>query len=157
MCIKPPFTDSLETFARNRPSDCEKGFDIVIANPPYVDIKGMPPSEVRTYFNKFSTAEKRINLYSLFIEFGYSLLSTKGILCYINPNSLLVNESYEKLRKKIVSDVVQIIKLPDAIFKQAIVETMILLLVRGNNSDSIKGLYFNSSFASDLGRRSGKV
>ena len=141
----------------NRPSDCEKGFDIVIANPPYVDIKGMPPSEVRTYFNKFSTAEKRINLYSLFIEFGYSLLSTKGILCYINPNSLLVNESYEKLRKKIVSDVVQIIKLPDAIFKQAIVETMILLLVRGNNSDSIKGLYFKNNEKTTLNNLRFKV
>ena len=129
----------------NRPSDCEKGFDIVIANPPYVDIKGMPQNEVRTYFNRFSTAEKRINLYALFIEFGFSLLSPNGILCYINPNSLLVNESYKKLREKIIDDVAQVIKLPDAIFKQAIVETMILLLIKGCNEDSIKGLYFKNN------------
>ena len=117
----------------------------MIANPPYVDIKGMPQNEVRTYFKKFSTAEKRINLYSLFIEFGYSLLCARGILCYINPNSLLVNESYKKLREMIIHDVVQIIKLPDAIFKQAIVETMIVLLIKGQDSDSIKGQYFKNN------------
>lgn len=74
------------------------GFDVVIGNPPYVDIKGMDPTLVKSLFLSFSTAENRINLYSLFIEKGYSLIKKGGILAFINPNSMLMNSLYEKLR-----------------------------------------------------------
>jgi len=43
------------------------GFDIVIANPPYVDIKQLKEEVVDLIFEKFTTAENRINLYSIFI------------------------------------------------------------------------------------------
>ena len=46
-----------------------------------------------------------MNLYAVFIEKGLSLINSNGILCYINPNSLLMNESYTKLRKMLVDNV----------------------------------------------------
>lgn len=106
----------------------KEGFDIVIGNPPYVDVKSLPSDDVNLYFRLFETTENRINLYSIFIERCLNLMSSKGLLCFINPNSILINESYEKIRKKIISQVTQIIKLPDNVFNAATVETIILLL-----------------------------
>lgn len=102
-----------------------EGFDIVIGNPPYVDIKELPSSDVKLYFNLFKTASNRINLYSIFIEKGYYLCCKGGVLSYINPNSMLVNESYLETRKLIVDDIELVIKLPDNVFHSAKVETII--------------------------------
>lgn len=121
------------------------GFDIVIGNPPYIDIKGLPKNDVRTYFNIFETTENRINLYSIFIEKGYKLCSDQGSLCYINPNSVLMNESYLKIRKFIFDSVVQIIKLPDNVFQSASVETIILLLSKNSiNNRNVYSYCFNN-------------
>jgi hypothetical protein len=119
-----------------------EGFDIVIGNPPYVDIKNLPKESVRLFFNKYKTAENRINLYSIFIELGMSLLKKDGYLIYINPNSLLVNESYKKIRNHIIDGVEKIIKLPDSVFKTAIVETIILLISKSLSEKNILGKYF---------------
>lgn len=121
------------------------GFDIVIGNPPYVDIKGLPKDSVEIYFKIFQTAENRINLYSIFIEKGFSLVKNSGILSFINPNSILINESYRKIRKHIVDGVQKIIKLPDAIFSTATVETIIIFIAKNSNSDYIQGAYFANS------------
>lgn len=123
----------------------DDGFDIVIGNPPYVDIKGLPKDDVKLYFKLFSTAENRINLYSIFIEKGVSLLSDRGGLCYINPNSILINESYKKIRKLIVNEVDCIVKLPDSVFETATVETIIILIGKTSNPNFVKGLYFKNS------------
>ena len=121
------------------------GFDIIIGNPPYVDIKSLPIDDVRLYFTLFETTENRINLYSIFIEKGVSLLSTNGILCYINPNSILMNESYFKVRSLIINYVDTIIKLPDTVFESATVETIILLLMRNNSNPEVKGACFKKN------------
>jgi hypothetical protein len=101
------------------------GFDVIIGNPPYVDIKQLPNKQVDYFFKTYSTTENRINLYSIFIEKSIELLSENGYLAFINPNSLLVNSSYLKLRQLIIDGVFLIIKLPDGVFEDASVETII--------------------------------
>ncbi len=93
------------------------GFDVVVGNPPYVDIKSLNPLEVKYYFKRFLTTENRINLYSIFIEKGMEILSENGILSFINPNSMLMNESYNKLRNLIFFKLTHIVKLPDNVFE----------------------------------------
>lgn len=134
-----PFFDSDWMFG------VKDGFDIVIGNPPYIDIKGLPIKDVKLYFNLYKTTENRINLYSIFIEKGTNLLSFNGVLCYINPNSILINESYLKIRKYIINHVDTIIKLPDTVFESATVETIILLLKKNNGSKKIRGAYFKKN------------
>ncbi|MBN8459664.1 MAG: N-6 DNA methylase [Verrucomicrobia bacterium] len=103
------------------------GFDIVIANPPYYDVKGMDPTLKKEIFRRFATSENRINLFSTFIDLGFgTLMSESGNLAFVIPNSLLHNESYSKIRTKICGKVSQIIKLPDDIFPEATVETILL-------------------------------
>lgn len=126
------------------------GFDIVIGNPPYVDIKALEPEVVKTLFKLYSTAINRINLYSVFIEKAYSLLNKEGTLAFIVPNSLLVNDSYAKIRKHIVKDLQQLIKLPDSIFENAIVETIILLVNRGVSTDAVESLFFKNNDITNL-------
>jgi len=109
------------------------GFDIVIGNPPYVDIKALEPKIVKELFNCYSTAENRINLYSLFIEKGYKLLNKNGILSFINPNSILTNSSYFKIRSLLINDLSKIIKLPDDVFPDAKVETIIFQVQKNSN------------------------
>jgi len=109
------------------------GFDVVIGNPPYVDIKALEPKIVKELFNCYSTAENRINLYSLFIEKGYKLLNKNGILSFINPNSILTNSSYFKIRSLLINDLSKIIKLPDDVFPDAKVETIIFQVQKNSN------------------------
>ena len=101
------------------------GFDVIIGNPPYVDIKALDNDLVKALFEKYETTENRINLYSIFIEKGYEILKKYGFLSFINPNSILVNSSYTKIRKMLLDDMTTIIKLPDDVFEDATVETII--------------------------------
>lgn len=65
------------------------GFDIVIGNPPWVDLKGHPPDLKAYYFKKYQSTENRINLYAIFVERGINLLNQHGIFGVIIPNSIL--------------------------------------------------------------------
>ncbi|MBN1184212.1 MAG: N-6 DNA methylase [Bacteroidales bacterium] len=120
------------------------GFDIVIANPPYVDIKSLPPDFVNVLFKNFITSENRINLYSVFIEKGWELANKRGNLCYINPNSLLLNSSYKKVRNLLINNLSKIIKLPDNIFINAIVETIIIQAQKDRVSEYTLGAFYKN-------------
>ena len=121
------------------------GFDVIIGNPPYVDIKGLDALIVKELFKKYSTAENRINLYSIFIEKGYYITKNKGILSFINPNSILINSSYTKIRKMLVSDMTKIIKLPDDVFEDATVETIIFQFQKNSNINSLEAIVYNKN------------
>lgn len=106
------------------------GFDCVIGNPPYVDLKGHPAELVKYYFKKFLSTENRINLYSIFVEKSLDILSDKGIFGFIIPNSLLYQSSYEQMRKIILNDwnVDSIVRLPDNVFHGVKAETIIITI-----------------------------
>ncbi|HCY43344.1 MAG TPA: restriction endonuclease subunit M [Prolixibacteraceae bacterium] len=113
------------------------GFDVVIGNPPYVDIKALPNEMVVSLFKNYTTAENRINLYSIFIEKAVSILKPEGFLSFINPNSMLLNSSYQKLRTLIADGLKEIVKLPDDVFPDAKVETIILLFRNGKRIENV--------------------
>lgn len=67
--------------------DIKNGFDIVIGNPPYVQLQKDGGKLAKLYQPyKYETFEKTGDLYSLFYEKGTSLLNEKGFLCYITSN-----------------------------------------------------------------------
>ena len=127
------------------------GFDVVIGNPPYVDIKQMESTQASYLFANYATSENRINLYAAFIEKGYELVKDKGYLSYINPNSMLLNSSYTKLRKLIIDDLYDLVKLPDNVFSAAKVETIIYGLQKGVKTDEMTAaIYSNSDVISEV-------
>jgi len=107
----------------------EGGFDIIIGNPPYVDIKQLEPKLVKYFFRQYSTIENRMNLYSTFIEKAFYLLKQDGYFSFIIPNSILYNESYRKIRKLLINEttITNIVRLPDNVFSGVKIETIILV------------------------------
>ena len=75
------------------------GFDIVIANPPYVQLQkenGKLANELKD--QGYETFVRNGDIYCIFYEKGLSLLKEKGILCYITSNKWMRAGYGEKLR-----------------------------------------------------------
>ena len=78
------------------------GFDAVIGNPPYLRIQGLTENyntQLEYYSKLYKSAVKRYDLYLLFIERGYSLLSKAGLLGYICPNKFVNSDFGSGLRE----------------------------------------------------------
>ncbi len=75
------------------------GFDIVIGNPPYVNVEGISVEDKKIYKDTFTCFEKRADLFSLFLEMALTKLSSaSAVVTYIIPSIIHSNLSYKKLR-----------------------------------------------------------
>lgn len=75
-------------------------FDIVIGNPPYVNIHNI---EDKNFLSDYEFAKDGMtDLYICFFEKGLKLLNEKGILCYITPNSYFNSVAGKNMRKHII-------------------------------------------------------
>ena len=69
----------------SRPS--KEGFDIVIGNPPYIQLQNDGGELAKLYEkSKYSTFARTGDIYCLFYERGWQLLKKEGHLCYISSN-----------------------------------------------------------------------
>jgi type I restriction-modification system DNA methylase subunit len=80
------------------------GFDIVIGNPPYVRVQNLPHNLIDLYKKVFSTAWKRVDISTLFIEQLIGFLSPQGVLCYITSNQFVSAEYGRLMRGYIVNE-----------------------------------------------------
>ncbi len=106
------------------------GFDVVIGNPPYVNISNIKPDNYRKKLQSlFYSSRNKSDLYSFFIEKGFSLMNTDGILCYIVPHTWKATDSFKNLREIIFEKhcLTQIVNQKMGVF-DAIVNPMIILL-----------------------------
>lgn len=114
------------------------GFDIVIANPPYVLISS---SQYKKLYEKcFLWQEGKIDLYRLFIEKSLKcLLDKSGVMIFITPNTFLTIPSCKKLRKNVLlfSDVLFIDNYDTTVFESASVNTIVFGLSRHKSSDNM--------------------
>jgi type I restriction-modification system DNA methylase subunit/predicted type IV restriction endonuclease len=98
------------------------GFDAVIGNPPYVDIKGMPAPEAEYIFRRFAFSNNRINFFAAFIEKSLQV-AKKGQfrLSVIVPTALLTQDSYQALRRRIVESfrIRNVVRVPNESFGSA--------------------------------------
>lgn len=76
-----------------------RGFDIVIGNPPYVNVENLEEDERNFYMESIHSALKRFDIYIGFIEKGIDLLSENGQFSMIIPYPFLTQDYGEKLRK----------------------------------------------------------
>lgn len=74
------------------------GFDVVIQNPPYVQIKGIPASDRRVYEERYEFATGRFNLFYLFIERCKLLPKEHAVSSFIIPDRLLLNTQCKAIR-----------------------------------------------------------
>ena len=119
------------------------GFDAVIGNPPYVDIKGLPKKDVEYIFKKYPSANNRINLFAAFIERSLSLLNSQSFrFSMIVPTALLSQKSYFTLRRKIIDNfqIKSLVRLPNESFGAAAgdvkVDTVIFVINQRETASS---------------------
>ena len=105
------------------------GFDIVIANPPYVQVK----TKDKSLYSDYPAVEGRVDLYELFIQKGIMLLCHNGTLTFINPNTILSNLYSQQLRKLLVHKygLCEISNFGMNVFETPIVHTCILRMNKG--------------------------
>jgi len=119
------------------------GFDIVIANPPYINIYQIPPRERNYYLKKprlFYSALQKFDLYVLFMEKGLMLLRGNGILCFITSNKWLSQGYGKGIRKLLLeNNIIKIINFNFKVFG-ATVETNILIVSKNKQAKLISVL-----------------
>lgn len=68
------------------------GFDVVVGNPPYVRMQNIENRFRNYYDSHYKSAYKNYDLYLLFAEITYNLLSTKGYSSFIMPNKFITTD-----------------------------------------------------------------
>ena len=113
------------------------GFDIVIGNPPYVQLQKDGGNLANLYEKQnFKTYAKTGDIYCLFYEKGCNLLTDKGRLCFITSNKWMRAGYGEKLRDYFAKNVNPKLLVDFAgvkVFESATVDTNILLFEKGKN------------------------
>ena len=114
------------------------GFDVVIANPPYVQLQGNGGELGNLYKNcGYATFARTGDLYQLFYERGCQLLRPQqGILAYITSNSWLKAE-YGKATRRYFAErhtPLTLLELGKDVFASAIVDSGVLMLQTGGSA-----------------------
>ena len=128
------------------------GFDIAIANPPYVrqeDIKEQKPFLQRAGYKVFNSTS---DLYTYFYEKSYQILKPEGFSCFISSNKWMRAKYGEKLRQffKEKTTLRQIIDFNGYKVFEATVDTNILLFQRTKpTDDTINILNVSPDFTKD--------
>ena len=113
------------------------GFDIVIGNPPYIQLQNNGGELAKLYEGcGYSTFDRKGDIYCLFYERGWQLLKKDGHLCYITSNKWMRAGYGEKTRDFFANKTNPLLLIDFAgvkIFESATVDTNILLFSRSNN------------------------
>ena len=103
------------------------GFDVVIANPPYIGIEDISWDLRRFYETIFETATGRFDLYSLFIEKAMQIKLPSGVFAFIIPGKFLNNKQFITARKIICENHgVTVVKIDDKVFDASQVDSVIV-------------------------------
>lgn len=117
----------------------QRGFDAIVGNPPYIQQSMYEwfNLHVKNYLlEHYCSSMGRLNTFGFFVERGIKLLRTEGKLGFIIPNTVLTQEYYEKLRRLILTKtkIEEIVSFESLPFKDAVVETVILILTNDHPS-----------------------
>ena len=127
------------------------GFDVVIGNPPYVQIQHFSGQQVQKDWEKqkYETFAKTGDIYCMFYEKGYRLLRDKGVLAFITSNKWMRAGYGEKLRR-FFSEKTQPLTLIDfssfQVFETATVDTNVLLFRKQKRVEGVQASLIDSSF-----------
>ena len=111
------------------------GFDIVIGNPPYIQLE-LERGKLANLYEPcgYQTFDRKGNIFCLFYERGWQLLHSHGVLCYITLNKWIWVDYGKKLRSFLTSETNPSLFLNFGgvqVFESATVDTNILLFYKG--------------------------
>ena len=127
------------------------GFDVIIGNPPYIQLQ-----KLREYSNtlskqKFLTYDKTGDIYALFYEKGISLLKENGMLVYISSNKWM-RAAYGEILREYFTKYTNPLQLIDfggfQAFDAATVDTNILITQKAHYQNKTAACVLNKDFNS---------
>ncbi len=124
------------------------GFDCVIGNPPY-GFHQIHDNIFKPYFKKtLTSASGSFENYFLFYEKSLNLVKTNGIHGFIVPVTWLTIPSADSLRKYIIDNynIKQILWLPEYVFEDAKVNTLISIIEKNEASKTYIEIYDTLGF-----------
>ncbi len=121
------------------------GFDIIIGNPPYIQLQKTYDSKNKyadLYKNEnYQTFNRRGDIYCLFYEKGINLLRNSGHLAFITSNKWMRAKYGQKLRSFFLKYNPKIlIDLGPAVFESATVDTSILIIQKSANNHQLRAV-----------------
>lgn len=127
----------------------EGGFDVMIGNPPYIQLQKMGKDTDILQDENFETFKRTGDIYTLFYEKGISLLKNKGALSYITSNTWMRTKFGEGLRDYFVkkSNPLKLLNFEDTkIFPSATVEVNIMLTKREDWQNNLQAVAIKGDF-----------
>ena len=113
------------------------GFDIIIANPPYIKEGRMS----KTFFEPYKDSpyyKGKMDIWYLFACNGLDLLNPNGVLCFIATNNWTTSFGASKLRDKVIKET-RICNIVDfgavMMFESASIQTMIMMFQKDKLTD----------------------
>ena len=113
------------------------GFDIIIANPPYIKEGRMS----KTFFEPYKDSpyyKGKMDIWYLFACNGLDLLNTNGVLCFIATNNWTTSFGASKLRDKVIKEtrICNIVGFGAVMmFESASIQTMIMMFQKDKVTD----------------------
>ncbi|MGB9497798.1 MAG: Eco57I restriction-modification methylase domain-containing protein, partial [Dissulfuribacterales bacterium] len=118
------------------------GFDVVIANPPYVDSENMTkntPELRRVIKSSYSLTRGNWDIYIAFYEKGFRLLGHGGVLSFITPDKWISKSFGDELRLRKTDNLYSIMKAGRDVFEEVNVDAIVSLFT--NHADSQIRIY----------------
>lgn len=115
------------------------GFDIVLGNPPYIQLQKIKEQAAQLANENYQTFSKSADIYCLFYEKGFGLLKDKGVLSFITSNKWMQATYGKTLRKYLLEDtrdVLQLIDFGDASFFETASAYTNILIAHKHKSDN---------------------
>ena len=133
------------------------GFDVVIGNPPYINVENLPVATKDYLFKNYRSCKGRTDIYIAFLEKSIAILTTNGIVGFIIPYAFAVQKYGEKMRQMLVENHT-IREIVDAssyrIFENATVYNIILTVGKHKVQDPTKVRLHHSN--ADFAERGGE-
>ncbi|MBV6439221.1 MAG: hypothetical protein EPGJADBJ_00860 [Saprospiraceae bacterium] len=133
------------------------GFDVVIGNPPYMQLQKMEEDYKKNLEKQdYLTYSRLTDIYCIFFENGYKILKPGGVLTFITSNKWM-RADYGLNIRKLLTEKTNPIQLIDfgmsLVFESATVLTNVLVFKKEANSHKTEMCRIQNDFTSDMSLR----
>ncbi|MDD2716798.1 MAG: TaqI-like C-terminal specificity domain-containing protein [Candidatus Wallbacteria bacterium] len=122
----------------------KKGFDIVVANPPFIFSrdsakKGFTQKDKDFFYKNYRLSEYQLNYYPLFLEKGTDLLRQNGCISFITPNNWMTINSNKSMREFVLENSeITIVNFYAHVFDSAAVDNSIIIYKKSSENHKIR-------------------